>query len=281
MSFLDRIRECNAHEMAHFRPFVVAGHRVGWLKRPFLDELAAFPKLFELGEDAVVLSPKLRTPAERTEAVDEALRALAARGMIEGWRDEAYPVTLRWGAEPLLLMERAAVPAFGVRAYGVHMNGFCRDGGRLFMWIARRAYDKPTFPGMLDNMVAGGQPAGLSLLDNLVKECGEEAGIPEALARRAVPTGAVSYAMESPEGLKPDVQFVYDLEVPLDFVPRTVDGEIDAFMLWPIEQVMAAVSGSAEFKFNCNLVIVHFLVQHGLIGPEHPDYLEIVEGLHR
>ena len=281
MSFLDRIRECNARDMQHFRPFVVAGHQVGWVKRPFLDALAAFPAVFERREEAVVLSPALATPEARTKAVDAALRRLAERGVIEGWRDEAYPVTLGWGIPPLMVMERAAVPHFGVRAYGVHMNGFVREDGRILMWIARRAYDKPTFPGMLDNMVAGGQPAGISLTDNLIKESHEEAGIPETLARRAIPVGAVTYAMETPEGLKPDAQFVYELELPRDFAPRAIDGEIHEFMLWPMEKVMEVVSETREFKFNCNLVIIHFLVQHGLVAPEHPDYLEIVSGLHQ
>lgn len=281
MSFLDRVRECNARDLSRFRPFVVAGHQVGWVKQPILDEIRAFPELFAVGEKAVVLSPALATPEARTKVMDEVLRMLAARGVIEGWRDEMYPVTLDWGIPPLLVMERAAVPHFGVRAYGVHMNGFVREGGRILMWIARRAYDKPTFPGMLDNLVAGGQPAGMSLWDNLIKECHEEAGIPEALARRASPVGAITYAMETPEGLKPDVQFIYDLELSRDFVPRPVDGEIHEFMLWPIEKVMEVVSETREFKFNCNIVIIHFLVQHGLISPEHPDYLEIVKGLHQ
>ena len=225
MSYLDRIRECNERQMRHFRPFIVAGERVGWVKPPFVRELARFPKLFALSDAAVILSPALCTCEERSAAFEEALRALAERGVIEGWRDEVYPVTLAWGAPPLMLMERAATPYFGVRSYGVHMNGFVREGERIAMWVGRRALDKPTYPGMLDNMVAGGQPAGVSLRDNLAKESHEEADIPQSLSARAVPTGAVTYVLETPEGLKPDVQFVYELEVPLNFTPRNRDGE--------------------------------------------------------
>ena len=39
------------------------------------------------------------------------------------------------------------------------------------------------------------QPHGLSCAENVVKECEEEASIPEALALRARPAGAVSYSM--------------------------------------------------------------------------------------
>ncbi len=34
-----------------------------------------------------------------------------------------------------------------------------------------------------------------------------------------------------------------------------------------------------DFKFNCNLVIIDFLVRHGIIEPDHPDYLAITRGL--
>ena len=51
------------------------------------------------------------------------------------------------------------------------------------------------------------------------QECGEEAGIPPALAATAAAAGAVSYTAAQPGGVKRDVLFVYDLRLPLDFVP--------------------------------------------------------------
>ena len=116
-------------------------------------------------------------------------------------------------------------------------------------------------------------------MDNLVKEAAEEADVPEALARRAYSVGAISYCAETSDGLKPDVQFCFDLEVPADFTPRNTDGEIAEFMLMPIEAVLELVADSTQFKFNCNLVIIDFAVRHGLIPPDHPDYLDIVRGL--
>ena len=64
------------------------------------------------------------------------------------------------------------------------------------------------------------QPHGLSPAANVVKECWEEAGIPRDLAARAVPVGAVSYEALVAEGIKRDVLFCYDLELPGDFVPE-------------------------------------------------------------
>ncbi|MDA0702307.1 MAG: DUF4743 domain-containing protein [Proteobacteria bacterium] len=279
MAFLDRIRECNAHEISRFRPFRVAGQRIGWVRHDLADLLSGFDKVFSITPESVVLREEIGGFDARSAAMAEVLAVLREEGMVPAWRDESYPVVRRFGDESLLRMERAGVPVFGIRAFGVHMNGFVRRGNGIEMWIARRSRNKPTFPGMLDNTVAGGQPFGLTLAENLVKECGEEASIPPELAVRATPVGAVSYMAAVEEGLKPDVQYCFDLELPADFTPRPNDDEIEEFYLWPIEKVAEIVRETAEFKFNCNLVLIDFLIRHGLIGPESPDYIDIVHGL--
>ncbi len=279
MSFLDRIAECNAHDLSHFRPFMVAGQRVGWVRLEVQQRLAGFGDVFKVDDRGVTLNPRLKNFEERSAAIIPPLRALEKQGLITGWRDEPYPINTSFTAQPLMQMERAAIPHFGVRAYGVHMNGFVRRADGLHMWVARRARDKPTYPGMLDNTVAGGQPIGISLVDNLVKECKEEANIPASLARQAIAVGAITYCMEAPDGLKPDVQFCFDLELPDDFTPGNTDGEIDEFFLWPIARVAETVRDTREFKFNCNLVIIDFLVRHGVLPPDDPDYIDICQRL--
>ncbi|HJS31447.1 MAG TPA: DUF4743 domain-containing protein [Alphaproteobacteria bacterium] len=281
MSFLDRIAECNAHDLSRFRPFLAAGRRVGWVRHALAQRLSRFDDVLDVTHDAVTLDRALDDFPSRSAAIDRVVRALAAEGIVTGVREEAYPVTTGFTHPPLFKMERAAIPHFGVRAYGVHMNGVVRRAEGLHMWVARRAFDKPTYPGMLDNTVAGGQPIGLGLLENLVKECEEEAGIPAALAGRAIAVGAITYCMEAEDGLKPDVQFCYDLELPEGFTPVNRDREIAEFYLWPIERVAQVVRDTREFKFNCNLVIIDFLVRQGLIAPDDPDYLDIVQGLRR
>ncbi len=281
MSLLERIIECNSYDLAGFRPFSVADTRVGWVRHEFADLLAAFGDVFEMSAGGVAVAAHLDDYAVRTEAVDGVVQRLAADGIIDGWRGEAYPVGTGFYAPAYFEMERAAVPRFGVPAYGVHINGFTRRDGDIHMWIGRRAAGKATFPGMLDNMIAGGQPVGLGLAENVVKEAGEEAGVPPDLAQGAAPVGAISYCCESADGLKPDVMFCYDLELPADFIPRNSDGEISEFMLLPAAEVMEITAATNEFKFNCNLVNIDFFVRHGLLAPDHPDYVDILRGLHR
>lgn len=281
MSILDRIRECAQFDPARYIPFRVEGVRLGMIKTSFADVLRQFEDVFRVSEETIDMVPELGDSQQRTDAMDRVLRTLRDQGRVAGWRDEAYPVGTSFSALPLFTIERAAVPLFGVKGYGVHVNGFVNDGTALKMWIGRRSLTKPTGAGLLDQVVAGGQPVGMSLSDNLIKECAEEAGLNKDLAATAVPVGTVSYRTCRPEGLRDDVLFNFDLELPPEFQPINTDGEVEAFYIWPIERVMETLERSDEFKFNSALVIIDFLVRHGLIGPDDPDYVEIVEGLHR
>ena len=280
MAYLDHIRLCNAWDPAGFRPFLVAGARVGWVRHAFADRLAGFSDIVGVDEGGVELLPRFADFATRTDAMAGMIAALVAEGAIPPLRREHYPVLPRWGAEPLLSLDRAAVNFFGTVAYGIHVNGFVRrPDGALEMWIGTRARDRGIAPGKLDNMIAGGQPIGLSLSENLIKEAGEEADIGSALALTARPAGTVTYRMETPQGVKVDCLFVYDLELPLDVIPRNTDGEVESFALLPWQTVADIVRDSDDFKFNCPLVVLDFLIRHGLIPPEHPDYLALAAGL--
>jgi hypothetical protein len=118
------------------------------------------------------------------------------QNIIQGWRDELFPVAATFYDEPIFAIERAAVSFLGVIEYGVHVIGLVQSptNGTNEMWMARRSASKSKFPGMLDHIAAGGQPIGLSLVENVVKECYEEAGIPETITRQGLrPAGAVTY----------------------------------------------------------------------------------------
>jgi 8-oxo-dGTP pyrophosphatase MutT (NUDIX family) len=214
-------------------------------------------------------------------AVDAVVEALVVAGKVPKWRNETFDVMPHWGDPPVFRLDRGAVPFFGARAYGVHLNGYVRDGDRLKLWVGRRAPDKRVAPNKLDNIVAGGVGNGYGIAATLVKEADEEGGIPPELIRRAAPKGAVSYRMETALGIRDDVLFVYDLELPPDFVPKNADGEIVEFMLMPVEQVIEQVRTTDDFKFNVNLVILDFAMRHGLIPVDHPEYLDVASGLHR
>jgi hypothetical protein len=282
MAYLDHVATCNAHDMSRFRPFLIDGVRVGWVRHDIARLLAGFPNLLQVSAESIALRPSLATPEARAAALDEIGRTLNRNHGTPALRGERYRVAARWGDPVLTTIDRGMVSLFGVRAVGIHVNGLVQRPDGLHLWVGRRAANKPVAPNKLDNLVAGGQPAGLGLKENLLKEAAEEADISADLASTARPAGMVSYCMEDEWGLKPDVMFCYDLDLPEDFVPHNTDGELAGFMLWPIADVARQVRDTDEFKFNVNLVIIDLMVRNGLIDPDsEPDYVEIVRGLRR
>ena len=53
----------------------------------------------------------------------------------------------------------------------------------MIFHFAKRSKKLDDFPGYFDNLFAGGQPVGISILDNLKKEAFEEAGIQKILKK--------------------------------------------------------------------------------------------------
>jgi len=280
MSFRDHIRSCNNYDPAHAVPLIVRNHQIGLLRRDNAEVLRRFPDVFAVGEDKVELLVRGDVTAV-SHAVDAVVDALVAENRVPKWRNETFDVAPRWGAPPVFRLDRGAVPFFGTRAYGVHLNGYRREGDALYLWVGRRAPDKKVAPNKFDNLVAGGIGDGHGVEHTLEKEGEEEASIPPSLIRHATSVSAVSYRMETELGVRDDVLFVYDLEMPADFVPKNRDGEIVHFELMAASAVLDRVRTTDDFKFNVNLVILDFAVRHGVLRPDDPEYLDVATGLHR
>ena len=279
MSLMRQFRRYPAVDLDEYRRFVVARQHVGWVMPDFAVALARFPHVFHVGENTVTLQPRLRSFSTRSEAVAEVLETLRAEGLVPGWRDEFYPVAQDFYAKPLLQMERAATVLFGTLSYGVNLNGFVGRGWGMKVWIARRADTKPVDPGMLDLIVGGGQPMGISPWDNLMKECREEAGMPPAVAQAAKPVGIITLLAVIKGHMRVGLQFNYDLALPEDFRPENTDGEVQDFMLMPVSEVIDRLKTADEFSYDVAVVLVDFLIRQGFVGPDDPDFLELISNL--
>jgi 8-oxo-dGTP pyrophosphatase MutT (NUDIX family) len=280
MSFADHIRACNNYDATRIVPLVAGERRIGWLRHDNAAALARFPQVFAVATDRVDLVAEGNVDTV-SAAVDAVVEALVLDNLVPKWRNETFDVMPCWGDQPVFRLDRGAVPFFGVRAYGVHLNGYRRDGGSLDLWIGRRAPNKRVAPDKLDNIVAGGIGNGYGIAATLGKEAEEEAGIPAGLIGRAMPVGAVSYRMETRLGIRDDVLFVYDLDLPAEFMPKNRDGELVDFTLMPAGSVLERVRTTDDFKFNVNLVILDFALRHGLLRVDDPEYLDVASGLHR
>jgi 8-oxo-dGTP pyrophosphatase MutT (NUDIX family) len=244
-------------EAAHV-PLLCDGARIGWLRKAHAQRLIAWPEVFKSDAAGVHITESLGSAAARTAAVDSVVETLHKEGAITGWRNERYAVATAFDASPLFDIERAAARFFGTTTYAAHANGYCGSGAACEMWLARRAMTKPIDPGMLDNLVGGGMSAGVPPSQTIVRESGEEAGIPEALARNAVAAGSISLLREVPEGVQSETIFVFDLELPRAFQPHNEDGEVAEFRRLPVSALNGILSGG-EMTLDAGLVMLSFL----------------------
>ncbi|XP_007427870.1 nudix hydrolase 20, chloroplastic-like isoform X2 [Python bivittatus] len=271
-------------------PFMVDGQQVGYVPPAVAKCLHQYPTVFSVSQgDAtppqLELNKQLTSHGQRTAAVQRVLKELKAQQAfpcLKGWRNEMYNVMPYFCDTPFFSMERAATPLLGVKRYGAHLNGYTWQNGEMHMWLARRALNKPTYPGLLDNLAAGGISSELGIRETLIKECQEEACIPASLATLSKAVGTISYTYEGSDGgIYPECQFVFDLELPEEFMPQVGDGEVQEFYLWSLDKVREAI-GSSDFKPNCAMVALDFLIRHSYIQPDQePHYVELVEGLHQ
>jgi len=279
MSYLRHLEACNRFDPDRFLPLLLAGRRVGFVRRDNARALEAFAHLFRISSDAIALADSIVGADAATAALGEATDGLIRAGLLDKRRGELFAVTDGWRGPLLFELDRGAVPFFGTRSYGVHLNGWRPGADGPELWIGKRAEDKKIAPGQLDNLVAGGMGSGYDARETLLKEAAEEADMPEALTAQALAVGAIRYRMELPDGMRDDVLFLYDIETPADFTPRNTDGEIEDFRVLPAQDCLRLVRETDRFKFNVNLVLIDFGLRHGLIVPEDQDYLALVEGL--
>lgn len=275
MSYLSHIRRCNQFPKEQFLPFLIDGETFGLTHKDHIAHLTRYPSVFNADDKGLYLNPELDTPKKRTESVNEVVTELYQAGIIDSWVGERYSISTAFQSEPVMLIERAAVAFLGVRGYGIHMNGLVRKADGIHVWVAVRSRSKPFWPGMLDQMVAGGQPEGIGLLDNLIKEAAEEAAIPKSVSSHASFEGEIYYCAATHRGLNNDGIFIYDLWLDEDFVPHNTDGEVESFQLLPLTEVARLVDETTEFKDNCNLVNIDLFLRYGLIDEHHPDFEHI------
>jgi len=251
---------------ATYLPLYCGTCQVGLISPVVLTQLVHYPGVFVVTNEQVTIHDRFTTEPDRSAALEEVLLDLKKKDVfppLRGWRKECYEVR-QSPYEPLLFrLERSAAPLFGVRQYGVHINGFVQHSQRgLCLWLQRRAANKQTWPNMLDNFVGGALAEGLGVLETAIKEAAEEANVSEELAMDLRPSGSVSFVHQSSRGIHNNTLFIYDLELPETFVPSNNDGEVSSWQLVSIDQVLDTIS-SPDFKVTSSPVALDWLIRHG------------------
>lgn len=264
MSFLAHIQACNNASPAGLIPFRFGGPQVGWVSPELAQALTFHPQVMHFDGGGVALAGRFRTPAQRSDALGALCHDLSLRGFGR-LRNELFDIRETAEGPALGTLDRGMVGQFGVIGQGVHLNGRVQRPDGLHLWVGIRAADKKVAPGQLDNLVAGGIPAGLTAEATLLKEGEEEASLPPSLTAQARRVGRLSYVMANEEGLRRDVLHCFDLDLPEGFTPRPNDDEVERFELWPAMRLLEAVRDTATVKFNVNLVLLDLFLREGMI----------------
>merc|ERR1712130_373820 len=246
-------------------PLFCSSVQVGFVPAQVVAQLQKYPQVFTVRMVDVTINEDLKNAEERNKALEAVLLDLKEH----------------FSSPALFKMERSATPLFGLRQYGIHINGFVRHSTRGdCLWLQRRSATKQTYPGLLDSLVGGGLAAGMTVAETVVKEAMEEANVPEALAATATSVGSVSFFYRSERGLFPNTEFVFDLELPETFQPGNNDGEVSGFELTPVKEIVSIIT-SQDYKITSAPIALDWLIRHGHVTLEdEPDLPEIVELLH-
>jgi len=269
--YLRHFEACNRFDASHFLAFNIGDAQFGWVRPDLADVLESQIGSFQRSADSLTLNVKYPKYATRSMALADAADLLVeyAGTKLSG---EMKPVMQKWGDTPVAQVDIGVMHLFGLKVFGVNLNGWTVKDGKTHMWLAKRAGDLYSHPNKLDVVAAGGISTAVNRMATLADEAKQEANIPESLTKQSDFGGAIDFTCERRGGVRSEVDFSYDLKLPGDFVPKNLDGEVANFQLWPIERVAELVRTTNDIKYNCNMVITSFLVRHGFIDEQHPEF---------
>merc|ERR1719253_1543221 len=180
--------------------------------------------------------------------------------------------------------QRRRAPAL-LRASRAFWNGALVSRTRPSAAHRRRRWD-PT--------VAGGQPARLSLIENVIKEAREEAGVPaEWIAGNGARDAATLFADHTDDPvtitgaksdgtcLKNSLYYSCDLRVPRDWTPTPVDGEVSEFRLYTMGELEEELRCGDRLRPAMRAVLLDFMLRHGALKGGGEDEAELRQALRR
>lgn len=237
---------------------------------------------------------------DRTVAFEHVTGYLLSSGIITQKHSDVYPIypftemmsniqnqdDARHLNEKTVLahVNRGAAPYLGIDSVGVHLNCYvCRNDGKPGaersiegVWLAKRASTKLHFPNYWDSTVAGGQPANLSLFENIIKEAHEEAGVPEQWIRDPSNSSDIYFSDHTHDPLtittaKPDgtcmkrsIYFSFDLQVPHSWTPTPIDGEVSEFRLYSVQELEKELRFGESVRPSMRAVLLDFMMRHNI-----------------
>jgi ADP-ribose pyrophosphatase YjhB (NUDIX family) len=224
------------------------GIDIGWVTADRAQDMVALLPGCTISQGTLHWQSGAENALQRSQSLQAFLVQQAGHGRLKGWRGEffawwpdkpAWPPAL--DVPPFLCVERSGFRHLGMMSHAVHIHGFLPNGD---LWCGRRSDHKPTDPGLLDNLAAGGLTAGETPSTTALRELAEEASLHLPNANRLRCSGAIRTQRLEPQGWHDEQLLVYTLHLSELETPINADGEVQEFMrLTPNEVLIRMQDG--------------------------------------
>lgn len=237
------------------RPLTVAGRVAGWVTAKATHHIAGMPGV-RIDDEAAHITAVPSLHLSLSTVLRQLAEALKGTGCLRGWRDELLDVIGE--GRKLAVIERAAMRPLGLLTRAVHLNAWTPDGK---IWVARRALDKHTDPGMWDTLVGGLAVSGESLETSLLRESEEEAGLtPDQLALRSPLRTMLRMHRRLPEGYQVEDVLISDCVLDETIQPYSNDGEVIEFRRVSCEELWEMIEQGC-FTREAQLALIDSLLR--------------------
>ncbi len=165
-----------------------------------------------------------------------------------------------FGAKSFFNIQRSLLSIFGFPQYGVHCNAWSKINGITYFYLAKRSKKLDDFPNLYDNLIGGGQPTGISIIQNLKKEAFEEAGIKKISERKLKRGNTIKYFHNHNNRAFSGIIFTYDLEMTGENKFVNMDGEVQSFKCIAIDELYKILEKNM-LKPNAIIPIADFFLR--------------------
>ena len=246
----------------------------------------------------LILLPSMAHPAlkgmgdnpfdHRTNLMRDTVLGAHDRGevqLIQKLNRELVPVRTS-SSEHVLDIFSGATPMFGTVAYGVSLIAWTVTSQGQLYWLQRRAKTRTVHPGKLDTTASGSIRSREAVIDAMVREAAEEAGIDPLFSRRHLwHGGTISYHLtwnsDGSPGSIPHVLYVFEMPLPADRAPTPTDGEVSEFVPMTKDAIFRALVGDDFKPIVAAVWLCHFM-RHGVVNADNEcNFLELHSHIHR
>ncbi len=247
------VRRAQQLPPAGARPVTIAGRVGGWIGPIAQTAVADLPGV-HIEPEAVHFTAAPTARLSLDAVLREVALALRDAGCIRAWRDELLDVMAE--GQTLARIERGAVRPLGLLTQAVHLNGWSPDGR---LWVARRALNKSTDPGLWDTLSGGLVAAGEDPESALLRETFEEAGLPAvALAAHGPLRTVLRMHRRLGDGYQVENVLLSDCVLDAGVAPRNLDGEVLEFRCLAMPELWDMIVRGA-FTLEAELAILDSL----------------------